>query len=337
GARLGGILGTGRRGVILFFAISGFLITTLLLREHDRHGSISLAGFYARRALRIFPLYYGVLAVYTALLLLTRTDAAAAQFFDNLPYFLTYTSNWYARSGIFAFAWSLAAEEQFYCTWPSVIRYARPKRAIWFVVFLLLAALWWSAAGTPPLMRSSFVFRVLASVQMAICWGCLLAYLLHHRRGFHLAHVILGHRLAVPVIVLATLLTQLVPVRIAYGHFMLAALVGACVVREDSWLAPVLKWRPIVHIGVVSYGIYMLHGLVFNALDLASPGLLGGWEPHSVSGFAVSMVLTTALATLSFRYFEGPFLALKSRLAPSRTDSALPLAGAAAPPPPSIQ
>src|SRR3954465_11721542 len=83
------IAARGAEGVTLFFAISGFLITTLLLRE----GTIDLKGFYWRRTLRIFPLYYTVLAAYVVLTLLFEHGERGREFFQNLPWFLTYTSN----------------------------------------------------------------------------------------------------------------------------------------------------------------------------------------------------------------------------------------------------
>ena len=133
----------GASGVSLFFVLSGFLITTLLLREHDAHGRIGLRDFYARRALRIFPLYFAVLALYAAITFLTERDAqghlngAARLFASNLPYYATYTNNWFVdlklnedgqRRVIFIFAWSLATEEQFYAFWPPVL--ARGSRAV---------------------------------------------------------------------------------------------------------------------------------------------------------------------------------------------------------------
>ena len=122
------LLNQGRRGVDFFFAISGFLITTLLLREHSRSGGISLRDFYFRRTLRIFPLYYAVLCLYCVLAFLTLSGKPkGAEFWNNLPAFLTYTSNWFvsadhAGDGVtFYFAWSLATEEQFYLFWPPLM------------------------------------------------------------------------------------------------------------------------------------------------------------------------------------------------------------------------
>ena len=102
-------------GVTLFVAISGFLITTLLLRERERTGGLDLKRFDIRRTLRIFPLYYTVLAVYVVLVLVVETNPVRrSDFFGNLPYYATYTSNFAvslsASGTIFYFAWSLATE-----------------------------------------------------------------------------------------------------------------------------------------------------------------------------------------------------------------------------------
>jgi len=119
-------------GVVLFFVLSGFLITTLLLREESKTGTISLTGFYARRSLRIFPLYFSVLALYVVLVLVVEKGSPEGrQFFSNLPYYLTFTANYFVtweegKRTIFYFAWSLSAQEQFYTIWPVVVRYLRP-------------------------------------------------------------------------------------------------------------------------------------------------------------------------------------------------------------------
>lgn len=96
GPHVSALLASGPHGVTLFFAISGFLIVTLLLRERDRAGRIDLKAFYIRRSLRIFPLYYAVIAVYTLLVcVVERNNPVGREFFNNLPFFLIYTSNWF--------------------------------------------------------------------------------------------------------------------------------------------------------------------------------------------------------------------------------------------------
>ncbi|HEX7669003.1 MAG TPA: acyltransferase, partial [Polyangiaceae bacterium] len=132
---LPGLFGRGPLGVHLFFAVSGFLITTLLVREKcctDRSSPplshlAQLANFYARRSLRIFPLYYAVLLLYTLRALwFLPASPMRSHFFHNLPYFATYTANFLVNFDvphkvIFGFSWSLSTEEQFYLLWPPVL------------------------------------------------------------------------------------------------------------------------------------------------------------------------------------------------------------------------
>jgi peptidoglycan/LPS O-acetylase OafA/YrhL len=113
----------GKHGVTLFFVISGFLIVTLLLREKEQAGSISLGKFWGRRCLRILPVYYGTLLLYVALVGMAEHSDAGRDFFRNLPFFATFTSNLFVTPSdrtIFVFSWSVAAEEQFYLTWPLI-------------------------------------------------------------------------------------------------------------------------------------------------------------------------------------------------------------------------
>ena len=122
------LLTRANEGVSLFFVVSGFLITTLLPRERSATGNISLKSFYLRRTLRIFLVYYSILGLYVILVLERHTEPGA-QFWYNLPFFATYTSNWFVPANsdriFFLFAWSLATEEQFYLFWPWIIRKGR--------------------------------------------------------------------------------------------------------------------------------------------------------------------------------------------------------------------
>src|SRR5580704_8219417 len=198
-----GLLGRGPLGVDLFFAISGFLITTLLLRERRTYGVVAVGRFYARRALRIFPAYYVVLGL-TALRAVAWMPAGPVRdhFLRSLPYWATYTANWFVdfdvgHAVIFAFAWSLATEEQFYAVWPWL---ARAPRWVMPVAALALLALHEGmlrgcfGADWPPLGR-----RMIASLAPGICMGALLACALDARRGFAaFAHAI-GARIAAPI------------------------------------------------------------------------------------------------------------------------------------------
>ncbi|HYO56349.1 acyltransferase [Archangium sp.] len=311
-----GLVGRGYLGVSLFFAISGFLITTLLLRERDKAGHISLRGFFARRALRIFPLYYTVLGLYAVLVFFSEKDATVrGDFFANLPAFLTYTSNWFVppaadKRVIFYFAWSLATEEQFYLLWPLVMSLSRrtwtPVLFMGGLLAVALGAPWAVSAGY--LDPSQLGGRMLTSVSASICLGCLAAHLTHSPKGFAWVSPVLGQAWSVPV--MAVLLAGAVVWPEAPNwliSLVMTALVVATCIRPEQPLAPVLGHSWVRYVGTVSYGIYLLHMLALNVVRRAMPG----------QGAAVYFVLTLAVsvlvATLSHRYFESQFLKLKGR------------------------
>ncbi len=314
----------GYLGVDLFFAISGFLITTLLLREKGRTGTVALRGFYVRRTLRIFPLYFAVLGLYTALALWlpagSAQDAEAQRaFLGNLPYFLTYTSNWFVRldSGprvLFYFAWSLATEEQFYLLWPWAVRGARSWAGPVLTMGALLAVdqLTGRLVGAGVWSGASLPVRVATSIATPICLGCLLGVALHHERSFDVARRLLAPRASAPLAALAVAVAIALPqVPDDAVAVVMPWLVGACAVREDHPLARVLASRPVAYVGTVSYGMYLVHMLSLNVVRR----LLHGAAAPAVVTFALTAALALAVASVSYRFFERPFLRLKERFA----------------------
>jgi peptidoglycan/LPS O-acetylase OafA/YrhL len=315
GFNLPGILGQGFLGVTLFFAISGFLITTLLIREQSRTGDISLKKFYLRRSLRIFPLYYLMLGVYCVFIFtLVHDPATAKNFRSHLPFFATYTSNWFVPTlTTFGFAWSLAAEEQFYSTWPSVVKLLRPRRALWFAICFTAIVIWSQRFATWPLHSNNFATTVLNSVPPAICFGCTFALILHTERGFRALWTIFGNRTA-PLIFFAALILiiQFSPEKYLPIHLVLAALVISSVIREDHILAPILTWRWISYLGTISYGMYLTHMLVYAA-SKRFESRFPSWHSRDLMGFIVALLGTVLLSAALFRYYERPFLILKTR------------------------
>ena len=324
-----GILARGNRGVDLFFAISGFLITTLLLREQSNTGAISLRNFYIRRTLRIFPAYYAAVLLYTLVVTaVERHSPYAAAFYGNLPFFLTYTSNWFVSLNqgtrvIFYFAWSLATEEQFYLFWPSVVRFARR----WYVPVIVMTGLLvasylvnrWFEQSVPH--SRPMLAIILGSVAMPICLGCLLAYATHRPAAFRVTYRLAGQPWSAPLaFALMLVCLSVEPLAGTALSVAMTYLVATCAVRTDHGMSALLDNRVLRYVGTVSYGTYLFHMLAINVVRKV---LVRSGEPVLVFVFALPLAI--GFATLSYRYFEQRFLALKGRYE-VRTK---PLAGAA--------
>lgn len=292
----GGILSRGYLGVDCFFAISGFLITTLLLREHQAAGRISLRRFYLRRSARIFPVYFAVIAAYVVLMFTRRHTADGAEFFHNLPAFATYTSNWFAAGGdkaTFYFAWSLATEEQFYLFWPPLLVLLAVRRWMAPVGVLLALVAVDQVAGAAGV-------RILASLATPILLGAAVAVLLHHRSTYRIMGRVFGGQLAAPTAVLATLAALQAGAPDVVGEVLLVVVVATLVVREDTAVHPMLTWRPLVFVGAISYGVYLMHMLVANLVRPVVGERLG------IEVFALTVPVVIGVAWVSFRWFETP-------------------------------
>jgi peptidoglycan/LPS O-acetylase OafA/YrhL len=307
----------GNLGVDLFFAISGVLITSLLLRERDSAGQISLYNFYIRRSLRIFPLYYAVLTVYVVSTALVERDTARSQlFFSNLPAYLTYTSNWFVRlstttTTIFYFAWSLATEEQFYVCWPSIVRFSRNR--IVPVAVMLLAMLTGEAvryaASEGWVDNRAIPIRILGSIASPICLGCIAAYVLHYRRSFRVLYRIAGRPWSVPLAVVSLVAAVRFSLPILVIPLAMAFLVVASIIRARHCLSWLLDNRLVRHIGAISYGMYLMHMLTYNLVRKVVPASVGRWVI-----FLVVLVAVIAVASLSFRFFERKVQGLRKHL-----------------------
>lgn len=313
-----GLLGRGPIGVDLFFAISGFLITTLLVREKRSSGRIALGDFYIRRSFRIFPLYYACLGAHCAFAVWGRPEwTPCITFLRRLPAYATYTANWLGPTGesgpiLFAFAWSLCTEEQFYTFWAPALAWTRRLyfaailMAGWFCLDLLLEfdCLGWGRAGHPLLVR------MLTSFASPIGLGALWAMAVHERRLGVLWHFF-GARYA--SVLLASVVTSLVvwpwaPTLVL--HFFLAAWVVSCAARSDHALAWLLEQRLVRGLGRVSYGVYLWHVPVIGAIRTIFPATRG----NAGAVFSVALPAAVVVATISHFWLEQPLLRVGRRL-----------------------
>jgi len=313
----------GFLGVDLFFVISGFLIVTLILRERAKRGVISLKNFYIRRFLRITPVYYGLLLGLTAVFLTVGRHAAMREpFFADLPWALTYTSNWVGLTTFLAITWSLSAEEQFYLVWPPIERFwGRAVIPILLVLLVVSQVIHFRLAEgvmhslgfaphEPEMLRQTGFTPIML--------GVLLAHGLHSPVWFERLRWLLQPRWMPVVAVVVIMAVCSVPGDDLTGwprlslHLAMTLLLGSAVIREDHWLMPVLKLRPLVRIGVLSYGMYLLHMLCRHGcrVVLDKAGVVAEWPL-----FPTTLAVTVAVAWASFRFYESRFLALKDRFA----------------------
>jgi peptidoglycan/LPS O-acetylase OafA/YrhL len=317
---------TGFLGVHLFFVISGFLITTLLLREKAEYGRVSLRNFYVRRTLRIFPPYYLTLVLILFLCLMVpdlRRDGLQT-FVHNLPSFLTYTSNlfvypWGPGHVLFVPAWSLATEEQFYLFWPWIIAFSRrPLTPILIMTGLIVMNefIKWRVGYWFFLDGYSLPITILNSIAPAICMGCLLALAFDRPRSFAIAWRVFGQRWSASVFVGLMLFVCTVPndnhlhvLRMFYISICMTLALAACTIRQDHLLRPLLANRPIRYIGSISYGMYLYHLFAIPVVDR----YFYFTKQWPLLQFIAAAGTTVIFASMSYWTYERFFLNLKSR------------------------
>ncbi|QWS33787.1 acyltransferase family protein [Curtobacterium aetherium] len=302
-------------GVTVFFVLSGYLISTLLLRERDKTGTIRLGSFWWKRLLRLYP---ALVALVVAGLLLWNWvgDYKGASFSAGEAAFiaLTYTGNlyrsfWDTTQGVFAHTWSLSMEEQFYLVWPPVLllllSLGRRRRALvagLSVVVVAASAASWLSYRTPSGGSTPDVYfsPVLGVVPLAT--GCLLALLLDDERVRSFAAGIAGHvgtwvGAAVVVGVQFWITDDWTEHAWTFGLLMpatglfTAVLIGG-LVSVRTPVSAALSWAPVAWFGRrVSYSAYLWHPLVIALLGTFAIGWLG-----NVWLFAVAVVVSIGAA-----------------------------------------
>lgn len=307
----------GFLGVDVFFVLSGFLITTLLLDELNTSGTISLRSFYIRRSLRIFPLYYLVLVLLYFYFIRSGSAASnAAEFMHELPWHVSYTSNWVQMKSLMAITWSLSAEEQFYLVWPPLLLLFG-ARSLWLLIAFLIVNQAVNFGTLDAILETAGIpFKSLSILQITftpILLGVLLGFVLKInavvRLVSHLPKWTIWFSCAVSL-ALANIPGDLRGwPRLAF-HLVITSIIAMVVLRPESRLVRALEWRPLVYIGAVSYGVYLLHKLV---LHVVSRSLNAASIDAPTPLFVLTLLGTVGLASVSYRYFEVPILSLKAR------------------------
>ena len=295
----------GQAGVTVFFVISGFIITTLLLREESNNGRASLRSFYIRRVFRIFPLYYLALLVFSLAVFAGFADDAG-DYGLRLVHFLTYT-NEFATDGTFGHSWSLAIEEKFYFIWP-LLAFATPalmRSRVWVGTGLLVVTF---AIGL-------FLPDGYFGIYCPIIAGCVLAILAHNARSYQL----MSRTIARPAIALFLFALAVFAILASpYGHVQVlagiaVALAFPALLFGDQWMGRWLEFKPLAYVGRRAYAIYLFHPLVGSALDVAlPPSTQVAWQ---VIHFVLMLAFSVVLAEVLYRVVEKPMIKIGHRLA----------------------
>ncbi len=323
----GGHLVGGYLGVDLFFVLSGFLITSLLLAEADREASVGLGGFWARRARRLLPAVAGLMfGVGLYCLFFAKPTELAGIRFDGLAT-LFYVANWrevLARHDYWALfdapsplqhTWSLAIEEQFYLVWPLV-----------FVGLLT----WWKRATPKAVLVVCVVGAVVSTSLMAVLYDGVNVSRVYYGTDTRVSAILLGGALAAalaiwgPVksrasrmaleiagvagaLVLGVAWTRVsgqAPSLYRGGLFVcglaVVAVIAAAAHPEAGLISRVFSWRPLCVLGLISYGVYLWHWPVYVVLDPVRTGI-SGWPLLSLR-----IVVTLVIATASYVILEQP-------------------------------
>ncbi|MBR6976537.1 MAG: acyltransferase [Ottowia sp.] len=317
--------GGGFMGVDVFFVLSGYLITGLLLQEFAQNGEISLLRFYMRRFLRLMPALWAVI-VATLLLVYFFNQGEFVRVRREAWWSALYISNWMRASGHFmdylSHTWSLAMEEQFYLLWPAflyVLVARRGTKTVFFAALALALFSWFlrmflAQQENTQWWRLYHGFDTRFDVPM---WGCALAAWAHGRRDIPAAAVCVLRFLA-PAALVALLCLAANPnfgleSPIFYSAGSVAAAWLTLVLIADirfsprSWLRTALEWRPLVGLGVISYGVYLWHLLI--------PLLLAHRQAPVPAIRVAALVCAVPLALASFWFIERPFLRMKTRFA----------------------
>jgi len=313
-------------GVDIFFVLSGFLITALLVQAYDPTSGIGLKNFYFRRALRLLPALFALMLFCAAYALLFQPTDKANTTFEGILFTLFYVANWAqvppfpGGIGALSHAWSLSVEEQFYIIWPLmllVLLKLQSKTLVFLILGLLIGSsillnIWfWHAEA--PYLRMYFGTDTRANeiligcvAALALSWG-FLKPTDRLKWAFHT-----GSIASLVGIVLSFFLVRHYGAFVYNGGFTLIS-IGTAIVIVDLLLFPsrlsrIFEFAPLVWIGKISYGLYLWHFPVFEASRRLFEGRISPVF-YEVAG----VVVTLMVATASYYFLEQPFLKLARR------------------------
>jgi peptidoglycan/LPS O-acetylase OafA/YrhL len=313
---------TGKDGVHIFFVISGFLITYLLIVEENIKGKINIGNFYLRRVLRIWPLYYLIMIL--GLFILPRVLSSfdfCGSYWMNLSFLNNFntTQSGECFSPNVLIAWSVAIEEQFYLFWPLVFSLISRNSKL-FVSFCLSM---YAISSVFTYVNPDPYFHTLGNINYLMI-GCLGAHQYHkHREKFDTSFLRSKKILFLMILFLMVILVAGANTKVFFRFnilflpFIYLYFVMYTIVNNDANYKSIFStW------GKYTYGMYFYHPILIVLVKIVFDKQ--GWDYQHIGGYHVivaiiSFGLTLAVSILSYQYFEGFFLRLKSKLSVVKT------------------
>lgn len=322
------VFGNGNLGVNFFFVLSGFLITFLLIQEKMNSGKINIINFYIRRVLRIWPLYFfAVLFGFYLFPIIKGFFGEQSTETAHILSYLTFTSNFdFIKNGlpdasILGVLWSIAIEEQFYIAWPLILSIL-PIRKYWIAFLSILLASW--------IFRVYYDTYIYHEIHTLSCIGDMAiggfgAWFILTQRGFltKIENLTKPFILVIYFLALGIFLFRdelLYPnfyVRIIERSFI--ALIFLFIILEQNYALKsffkLSRFKTITKLGIITYGLYILHFLgILISLKLTNYLKINThlWQVLLIETL-IALTITIVISKWSYRFFEKPFLNLKSK------------------------
>ncbi|HVK48486.1 MAG TPA: acyltransferase [Pseudobacter sp.] len=326
----------GSLGVNFFFVLSGFLITYLLIRERELTGTIHVGNFYVRRILRIWPLYYLCLGIAFVLFpMLKQMGGESYVERVNEWYYVIFAANFeymriwplHPEAVLVSVLWSVAVEEQFYLTWPLILRLVPMKFYKYVFILIMVGSLVFRSFYTGDndhdyAVRYFHTFSVIGDMAL----GGLLAWLCSFPNKF-LGWVTNMRKPVIALIYIGAVLLSLFKsyifpagIPIIFERLVIGTFFGLIILEQNFAVNSFFKvgrWKLISKLGTYTYGLYCLHLL---AIYISTKIVLKlGWDQRMLStAFAqaiIALPLSLVISIASYHLFEKWFLQLKDRFA----------------------
>lgn len=258
------LLINGSVGVDVFFALSGWLITWLLVQEFERTGGIRLPAFYIRRIFRIVPLYILTVIVYVVLASAGMKATGSSELGAALPYMLTFNMEYRpaAAGNLFGHAWTLGIEEKFYLVWPLILWASIRRPALAMGMAILCVAALFVALGVTPFVERGY---------SGLGFGAALALIASRRENLVAwlrTHAIAGYLLGVMVVPYAL---SIVWPKLAVFNILIAMLAAGAIAslwfNDRQRAYSFLSMKPLPWLGRLTYAIYLIQSVVIRAVE----------------------------------------------------------------------